>query len=92
MHQCPGVDAAVAAAPLNPGLQGVRRLTHPVFSGKLKKEDAMSSPGCLDAPVSVPAQRPAWPPAVKLFLAFVAALALLSPAILGLYWEILLPK
>jgi hypothetical protein len=52
----------------------------------------MSRPGYLDAPIVVPAHRPAWPPAVKLFVAFVAALALLSPAILGLYWEILLPK
>lgn len=35
--------------------------------------------------------REEWPPAIKLILAFVIGLLLLSPAILGLYWEILLP-
>jgi hypothetical protein len=31
-------------------------------------------------------------PLVKLVLAFVIGLLALSPAILGLYWELLLPK
>ena len=31
------------------------------------------------------------PPGLKLLLAFVIGLALLSPAILGIYWELLLP-
>jgi len=33
-----------------------------------------------------------WSPTVKLILAFIVALMALTPAILGLYWELLLPK
>jgi hypothetical protein len=32
------------------------------------------------------------PPGIKLLLAFLIGLAVLSPAILGLYWELILPK
>jgi hypothetical protein len=31
------------------------------------------------------------PPSLKLLVAFVIGLAVLSPAILGLYWELILP-
>ncbi len=33
-----------------------------------------------------------WPPTVKLLLAFIIGFLLLSPAILGIYWEMILPK
>lgn len=33
-----------------------------------------------------------WSPTVKLILAFVLGFLVLSPAILGIYWELLLPK
>ena len=33
-----------------------------------------------------------WSPTVKMILAFVLGFLALSPAILGLYWEMLLPK
>ncbi len=33
-----------------------------------------------------------WSPNVKLILAFIVGLMALTPAILGLYWELLLPK
>lgn len=37
-------------------------------------------------------ERMQWFPSFKLILAFVLGVLLLSPAILGLYWEMLLPK
>lgn len=33
-----------------------------------------------------------WSPTAKLILAFLLGLLALSPAILGIYWELLLPK
>jgi hypothetical protein len=35
-------------------------------------------------------ERQEWPPAAKLILAFILGFVLLSPAILGLYWEVFL--
>ncbi|MCX5893260.1 MAG: hypothetical protein NTW80_09880 [Deltaproteobacteria bacterium] len=35
--------------------------------------------------------RQEWSPTAKLVLAFVIGLLLLSPAILGIHWEVLLP-
>jgi len=32
-----------------------------------------------------------WSPTVKLVLAFILGVLVLSPAILGIYWELLLP-
>ncbi len=32
-----------------------------------------------------------WPPIVKMILGFILSLLVLSPPILGLYWEMLLP-
>jgi len=37
-------------------------------------------------------ERKEWSPTAKLVLAFVIGFLLLSPAILGLYWELLLPN
>ncbi len=36
-------------------------------------------------------EKQGWPPAARLILAFIIGFILLSPAILGLYWEALLP-
>lgn len=33
-----------------------------------------------------------WSPTVKLILAFILGLLALSPAVLGIHWELLLPK
>jgi hypothetical protein len=52
----------------------------------------MSRTGYLDTPAYAPAKRTALPPTVKLLLAFVVGLALLSPAVLGIYWEIFLSR
>ena len=52
----------------------------------------MSCPGYLDPPVVLPAKKTALPPALKMLAAFLVGLALLSPAVLGLYWEIFLPR
>ena len=33
-----------------------------------------------------------WSPTVKIILAFILGMLALSPAILGIYWELLLPR
>lgn len=40
----------------------------------------------------VKGEQQGWSPRVKLILAFVLGFLALSPAILGIYWELLLPK
>jgi hypothetical protein len=40
----------------------------------------------------VKGEKTKWSPSVKMILAFVLVLLALSPAILGLYWELLLGK
>ncbi len=40
----------------------------------------------------VKGEQQGWSPTAKLIFAFIIALLLLSPAILGIYWEVLLPK
>ena len=42
--------------------------------------------------VWVKEERQQWPPTVKLILAFVVGFLLLTPATLGLYWDLILPK
>lgn len=42
--------------------------------------------------VWVAEERKGWSPRIKLILAFVIGLLLLSPAILGIHWETLLPQ
>jgi hypothetical protein len=37
-------------------------------------------------------ERTDWSPTATLILAFILALIVLSPAILGIYWELLLPQ
>jgi len=46
----------------------------------------------LEGPASVPGERRGWSPTEKMILAFVLVLLALSPAILGIYWEMLLPN
>ncbi len=36
-------------------------------------------------------ERRRWPPSLKLLLAFVIGILALSPAILGIHWELVLP-
>ena len=36
-------------------------------------------------------RREEWPPTIKLIVAFILGLLVLSPAILGIYWELFLP-
>jgi hypothetical protein len=52
----------------------------------------MSRSGYFESPAWVLGERKPWSPTVKMILAFVFGLLALSPAILGLYWEMLLPK
>lgn len=52
----------------------------------------MTRTHCLEEPVCLPARKAVWPPAIKLIVAFVVGLLMLSPAILGLYWEIILGR
>jgi len=40
----------------------------------------------------VKGEKTEWSPKAKLILAFVLGFLALSPAILGIYWELLLPK
>lgn len=44
------------------------------------------------AAMVIAGERTEWSPTVKLILAAIIALLAMSPAILGLYWEMLLPK
>ena len=40
----------------------------------------------------VKGERKLWSPPVKIILAFIIGLLALTPAILGIYWELLLPR
>ncbi|MFZ5448877.1 MAG: hypothetical protein ACOZFS_09615 [Thermodesulfobacteriota bacterium] len=40
----------------------------------------------------VKGEKKQWSPTIKLILAFIVGLVALTPAILGLYWEWVLPK
>ena len=52
----------------------------------------MSRSKYLEGTAWVKGERAKWSPTVKLILAFVLGFLALSPAILGIYWEFLLPK
>ncbi len=45
----------------------------------------------VDTTAWVKGEQQGWSPTAKLILAFVLGLLALSPAILGIYWELLLP-
>jgi len=40
----------------------------------------------------VEGEKKPWSPTLKIILAFIITLMALTPAILGIYWELLLPK
>lgn len=52
----------------------------------------MASSAYLEEPALVKGEQTEWSPTVRLVLAFIIGLLVLSPAILGLYWEMVLPK
>ena len=52
----------------------------------------MSHSNYLEDAVWVKGEKTEWSPKAKLILAFVLGFLVLSPAILGIYWELLLPK
>ena len=51
----------------------------------------MSRSDYLETTAWVKGERKQWSPTVKLILAFILGLLALSPAILGIYWQHLLP-
>jgi hypothetical protein len=52
----------------------------------------MSRTRYVEGTVWVKGEKKQWSPTVKLILAFIIGLLALSPAILGIYWELLLPR
>jgi hypothetical protein len=72
-----------------PGLSGPeRRLTQ---LQKFCRKDTMSRSDSLETSAWVKGEKKHWSPTVKMILAFVLGLLALSPAILGLHWQHLLP-
>jgi hypothetical protein len=71
-----------------PGLpEPERRLTQ--FQ-RFSREDAKSHSEYFEG-AWVKGEKKQWSPSVKLILAFILGLLVLSPAILGIHWELLLP-
>ena len=52
----------------------------------------MSHSKSLEGAAWMKGERAKWSPRAKLILAFVLGLLALSPAILGIHWELLLPR
>jgi hypothetical protein len=52
----------------------------------------MSRSESLETTAWVKGEKKRWSPTVKIILAFILGLLVLSPAILGLYWQLLLPR
>jgi len=52
----------------------------------------MSNSNYLETMPWVKGEKKHWSPKAKLILAFILGLLALSPAILGSYWELLLPR
>jgi hypothetical protein len=52
----------------------------------------MSRSEYLESMAWVKGEKKQWSPTAKTVLAFIIGLLVLSPAILGIYWELLLPK
>jgi hypothetical protein len=55
-------------------------------------EDTMSRSEYLESTGWVKGEKKEWPPSVKMILAFIVGFLLLSPAILGIYWELFLSR
>jgi hypothetical protein len=56
------------------------------------REDTMSRSGYMEGTTWVRGGKKEWPPTVKMVLAFIVGFLALSPAILGIYWEMFLSK
>jgi hypothetical protein len=56
----------------------------------LQGGDTMSRSGYLEDTAWVQGEQTEWSPTVKLILAFILGFLALSPAILGIYWEMFL--
>ena len=56
------------------------------------KEGAMPRIETIEGPVLVTGEQTEWSPTLKVILGFILSVLVLFPAILGLYWELLLPK
>lgn len=52
----------------------------------------MSRIAYLEGTAQVKGETKLWSPTIKMVLAFILGLIALSPATLGIYWELLLPK
>jgi hypothetical protein len=52
----------------------------------------MSRSEYLDGTVWVEKAKQQWSPTAKIILAFILGFLALTPAILGIYWEMILPK
>jgi hypothetical protein len=52
----------------------------------------MSHSNYLETTAWVKGEKKHWSPTAKLILAFILGLLALSPAILGIHWELLLPR
>jgi hypothetical protein len=52
----------------------------------------MSRSEYLEDAVWVKGEKKPWSPTVKIILALIIGLLAISPAILGIYWELLLPR
>ena len=76
----PNQRGVLASQPWAPGVHGSSR------------EDFMSDIGYLESQAWAEGEQKEWSPKVKMVLGIILSLLVLSPVILGLYWEILLPK
>ena len=52
----------------------------------------MSHSKSLEGAAWMKREKTKWSPTAKLILAFILGLLLLSPAILGIHWELILPR
>ena len=52
----------------------------------------MSRNDYLEGAFLVKREKTGWSPTAKLIFAFIIGLLLLSPAIIGIYWEMVLPR
>jgi hypothetical protein len=59
---------------------------------KICWEDTMNRSEYLGTTAWVKGEKRQWSPTTKIILAFIIGALALSPAILGIYWELLLPR
>ena len=61
-------------------------------NSEICREDSMSHSEYLESAAWVKGEKKQWSPTVKMVLAFIIGLVVLSPALLGIYWQLLLPR